>query len=360
MNPAIVPVDRRVRAPRVLVVGRAASLRRDRGLLLALGGHTAVETMAPSAAWPLTYLRALRAARRHDAELVHLLDASLAPTGRRLRSRLGVPVTVSITADALRTQIAPSSPLLRDLGRLDEAFTPDRSMDAMLRSQGLDLPVTTVPPAIDLPAAPAERALRAVSSALRGVAPGRLILGVRMPGSSDELRWLRDAVLARLEAAPLCVLFGVADPSAVRPIVRRRGAPEFRVVGGPADDERIAAVARCVDAFVCIPRDHRTSPAGLLPLVASGAPVVAAADETAGLRHEHNAFVVPPGDDAQLVRILDSLLALPAIQRHALGEDFARWTLRAWPWEAPADVYVSRFAALVGRPRIPAELLRAA
>ena len=53
---------------------------------------------------------------------------------------------------------------------------------------------------------------------------------------------------------------------------------------------------------------------------------------------------------------LNQVLSLPAVQRHALGEDFARFTLRRWPWDAAAEIYAERFAALVGRPQIPVDL----
>jgi hypothetical protein len=56
------------------------------------------------------------------------------------------------------------------------------------------------------------------------------------------------------------------------------------------------------------------------------------------------------------VHTLNQLLALPAVQRHFLGEEFARFTLSRWPWQDVASAYMERFAALVGRPQIPAEL----
>ena len=48
------------------------------------------------------------------------------------------------------------------------------------------------------------------------------------------------------------------------------------------------------------------------------------------------------------------------LQRQFLGQDFAAHTLGRWTAESAADIYAERFAALVGRPRIPVELLRAA
>ena len=74
------------------------------------------------------------------------------------------------------------------------------------------------------------------------------------------------------------------------------------------------------------------------------------------LAHECNAFVVDPDDEHGYVRTLNQVLMLPAVQRHFLGEEFARFTLARWRWDDVASVYADRFAALVGRPHIPAEL----
>ena len=94
-----------------------------------------------------------------------------------------------------------------------------------------------------------------------------------------------------------------------------------------------------------------------MALASSGAPVVAGGGVRSPLlRHEANAFVATAGDPLSLVSTLNQLLALPAIQRHYLGEQFAEETSRAHPWRAVAESYVDRFAVLVGRPPIPAEL----
>ena len=74
------------------------------------------------------------------------------------------------------------------------------------------------------------------------------------------------------------------------------------------------------------------------------------------LAHERNGFVVEPGDERGYVHTLNQVLSLPAAQRHVLGQEFARFTLAKWRWSDVASAYTERFAALVGRPRIPADL----
>jgi hypothetical protein len=47
------------------------------------------------------------------------------------------------------------------------------------------------------------------------------------------------------------------------------------------------------------------------------------------------------------------------VQRHALGLEFAEWTLRRWGVEGAVAAYGERLLAMAGRPGIP-EALRAA
>jgi hypothetical protein len=63
-----------------------------------------------------------------------------------------------------------------------------------------------------------------------------------------------------------------------------------------------------------------------------------------------------PDDDHTFIAALDRLLGLHPIQRQFLGEDMARAALHERPWQPVAEAYVERFAALLGRPRIPADL----
>ena len=49
-------------------------------------------------------------------------------------------------------------------------------------------------------------------------------------------------------------------------------------------------------------------------------------------------------------------LALPAVQRHELGLQFAASTVADHTWRSAYETYAERFAALVGRPQIPANL----
>jgi glycosyltransferase involved in cell wall biosynthesis len=125
----------------------------------------------------------------------------------------------------------------------------------------------------------------------------------------------------------------------------------------------IAAAARFVDVFV-VPGPIRRVPSqtdALLTLIQSAVPVLAGGGvQDTVLEHERNAILVDPGDAMGLASTLNKLLMLPALQRHYLGKDFAEYTAAGATWDAAADVYAGRFAALVGRPRIPVELKAAA
>jgi hypothetical protein len=92
-------------------------------------------------------------------------------------------------------------------------------------------------------------------------------------------------------------------------------------------------------------------------MAASGVPLVTAGGvRSSVLRHEANAFIATAADPLSLVSTLNQLLSLPAIQRHCLGEQFADYTLLQHTWDRVAPVYAERFAVMVGRPPIPAEL----
>jgi glycosyltransferase involved in cell wall biosynthesis len=134
---------------------------------------------------------------------------------------------------------------------------------------------------------------------------------------------------------------------------------EYRVHTGPLDADVVAAAARCVDAFIVPgpPRRPFIEPDLLMALASSSVPlVVGGGVRSPLLRHEENAFIATAGDPLSLVSTLNQLLALPAIQRHYLGEQFAAEMLRTHLWSGVAAAYVDRFAVLVGRPPIPAEL----
>jgi hypothetical protein len=92
-------------------------------------------------------------------------------------------------------------------------------------------------------------------------------------------------------------------------------------------------------------------------MAASGAPlVVGGGVRSSALRNEENAFIATAGDPLSLVSTLNQLLSLPAIQRHYLGEQFAAYTRQTVTWAAAAPIYAERFAVMVGRPQIPANL----
>jgi hypothetical protein len=306
--------------------------------------------------------RASRAIRDDGCELVHLLDPRFAVVGMMLQRQHGVPVSASVSSTDARARSPFGRLTVRALNHLDQGFTAEESVAQVLRERVPRLPMSVVPPAASALPWPSKRGLASVSRALRGVRPGRLVLALPWPESRDDLRWFRDVVVPQLEARPLCLVLGAPSRRQAGVLLGAAGMQsDFRVHAGRLDGDVIASAARCVDAFVvCAASEPLPSaPAGQLAiaLATGGVPVVTnAAEDARVLAHERNGFVVEPGDERGYVHTLNQILSMPAVQRHFLGEEFARFTLAKWRWSDVASAYAERFAALVGRPQIPADL----
>jgi glycosyltransferase involved in cell wall biosynthesis len=357
--------------PRIVFIGsyRDALGARGAGLLDALDAHVELHHVAVDS--PLTgavaaYRQAARAITTQGAEAVHLLDARFAPVGAMLQRRQGVPVSVTVCERDVRGAAPWSRWALRSIAGFDEGFVSDAAVAHTLRERAPNLLVSQVRPAAHELPWPDLSDARRVARALRGVRPGRLVLGVPWPENRNDLRWFRDVVLPQVEARPLCLLIGVESRREARLMLRAVGVQDdFRALGGRLNASLLAAVSRCVDAFVVPSASRQSAPDGgtdlTLALAVSGAPVVADGHaDTAVLAHERSGFLVDPGDERGFVTTLNRVLALPAVQRHMLGEAFARFTLADWPWHAAATVYGERFAAMSGHPLIPADLRAAA
>lgn len=300
---------------------------------------------------------------QHDGyEMIHLLDPRFAVVGMMLRRHFSVPVSVSVSSADARARSPLARLAWRALNHLDHGFTAEASVARALQDRAPRLPVSMVAPAASALPGPSKRGLSSVTRALKGVRPGRLVVALPWPENRNDLRWFRDVVLPHLDAKPVCLLLGVRSRRQARLLVGAMDTRnDFRVLGGRLDADAIASAARCVDAFVVCGASEPapSAPAGQLAiaLAAGGVPVVTnAATDARVLAHERNAFVVEPGDERGYVHTLNQILALPAVQRHVLGEEFARFTLSTWQWQDVASAYMERFAALVGRPQIPAEL----
>jgi glycosyltransferase involved in cell wall biosynthesis len=287
---------------------------------------------------------------------VHLLDARLAMPALALRARFGAPLSVTLTA----TDMAARLPRRAGVGRFDHGFL--HADNALRQSSALRrLALTNVPAVAPSIPEPSRRQLAAMVGLLRDVTPGRLVVAAPWPADAEQVRWCRDAVVPLLQGNPLWLFLGAPGRRQVRLMAGAIGMKgSFRSHIGPVDIDVVAAAARCADVFVVCGEAARVR-AGtselLLALMASRVPVVAGGGiESALLEDEVNAFVAPPGDAMGLVSTLNKLLGLPAVQRHYLGEEFAGHVTRRHTWDAAAEVYGERFAALVGRPQIPAEL----
>lgn len=348
--------------PRVVVVGsyRSPLGAADDGAIDALS-HVAGVHPVNASPTPVGMLRAMRQISRAVAdgcEAVHLFDARLALPALAVRSRRGVPVTATLTASDLDARRARAA----TLRRIDHAFAhgghPASRMAQMI-------PVSVVPRVAPVTPPPGPRMLASMVRLLRDVTPGRLVVAAPWPADLEQVRWCRDAVAPLLQGNPLWLFLGAPGRRQVRLMAGAIGMKgSFRAHIGPIDADVIAAAARCADVFVVggdAARVRASTSDLLLALIASRVPVVAGGGVESGvLEHEANAFVVAPGDASGLVATMNRLLALPAVQRHYLGEEFAESVARRYAWGAAAETYGERFAALVGRPQIPLELRAAA
>jgi hypothetical protein len=308
---------------------------------------------------PAGMLRALRRGSRAIAdgcEAVHLLDARLVLPALAIRSRFRVPVTATLTAadcSARRTHAAA-------LRRVDHAFVhgePSRVRRDILKR----VPMSGAPPLAPALPEPSRRRLASLARIVGDGTPGRLVVASPWPADSEQVRWCRDAIVPLLEGNPLWLFLGAPGRRQVRLMAGAIGFNgSVRAHVGRIDAGVVAAAARCADLFVVSGEPARVAASTedlLLALIASRVPLITGGGvESALLEHETNAFVVRPGDASGLVATANQLLALPAIQRHYLGEEFARHTARRFTWDTAAEVYGERFASLVGRPLIPQEL----
>ncbi|MEX2226000.1 MAG: hypothetical protein WEB52_06080 [Dehalococcoidia bacterium] len=306
------------------------------------------------------YRVAARALSRDGFEAVHLLDARLAPVGAMLRARQGVPVSATVNPARVAGRGIGSHLARRALDRLDQGFASDHGTVRFLREHARRLPVVLTPAGSAPPQEPAPRKLSSISRLLRDVVPGRPVVGVPWTADIDYMRWHRDAVAPLLTGNPLCLLLGAPSSRQARLVFGANGVQaDYRVHTGALDAETLAAAARCVDVFVVAgaPARPQIEPDMLMAMAASRVPLVVGGGlRSSILRHEANAFIATAGDPLSLVSTLNQVLALPAIQRHCLGEQFADYTLLQHTWEHAASVYAERFAVMVGRPPIPADL----
>ena len=361
-------VHARSSRPRVVVVGsyRSPLGAADDGAVDALSRVAGVHPVdaTPTPAGMLRAMRQIARAVADGCEAVHLLDSRLALPALAVRSRRGVPVTATLTSDDLDARRSRAA----TLRRLDHAFT--HGVEPAWRSArtartARSVPVSVVPAVAPVIPEPTSRRLATIARLVRDVTPGRLVVAAPWPDDLEQVRWCRDAVAPLLQGNPLWLFLGAPGRRQVRLMAGAIGMKgSFRAHIGPIDADVIAAAGRCADVFVVsgdAARVRASTSDLLLTLIASRVPVVAGGGVASGvLEHEANAFVVAPGDASGLVAALNQLLALPAVQRHYLGEEFAEQIARRYAWDPAAEVYGERFAALVGRPQIPAELRAAA
>ncbi len=336
---------------RVIAIGPA---RRPARAAAAPRGRTVAWWSGHRALWQRVERGIRMRLRRDGCDVVHLTDARLAPCGAWLRGRLGLPVTVDLGPQDLHAQEADGRALFAAADQLDAAFVFGCEGEAALERRTTRVPMVRLPLVALAPSAPDPRTAARLHDLLGDGDPRRPVIAFAGAASMAECHWFEEDVLHAMDDAACWLRIG--DDSAAH-ASHGDGVPSCC---GALDDGTIAALARYADAFVLPWALGGAAPEadGLLrlALAASGVPVIAGDAGAAVLDHERNAFLVRAGDALGFRATIDQLLRLPAKQRQYIGEEFAAETLRRWPAAEAAAVYEERFAALAGRPTIPAEL----
>src|SRR5438477_6177484 len=108
-----------------------------------------------------------------DVDLIHLVDARLAPLGHRLARRYAVLVTATVSA----ADLARGGGLDRSLRQLDGLFA-DADRVSQVRSMVGGVCVTPLPLCAQALPTPSDAAERSVRRALRGRDPGRFVFAL--------------------------------------------------------------------------------------------------------------------------------------------------------------------------------------
>lgn len=349
--------------PRVLTVGEARDgLGRPRADLRSAlsdglsAGHIPARSVARHGP---ALLRAGARAANGGVEAIHVFDARFAPFALVSRRRYGIAASASLSPRDISDRTLPAIIARLMLPRFDQVLACDATIVARAFAPRR-MPLAVLPPLAAPLAPPSPRALATVARIVEGVTPGRLTISVLWPRDSRALRRFRDAVAPLLIGNPVVLVLGAPSRRQARLMLGAYGMRRtFRVHAGPVDADLLSAAARYSDALVLAgsPRRLRGDDDIVLALSASGVPFVASGElHASAIDHERSALSVEPGDTFGLVSTLNKLLALPAEQRHALGGDFAAYTLDRWSAPAVSEAARERFHSLVGRPLIPASL----
>ncbi len=351
--------------PRVVIVGRPRGTFSPelRSLLAPVALTREIDGPLPLLGWPRALQSVSRAVHDEGFEIVHLAAVRYAQFGRFVGRRLGVPVTVDVTPEDLQWGRGRRRLPVDVIDSLDEVFAAGPDTAEQLRRVTRIVPITPLPLHACGRAEPSRAALRRLTRALRRAEPSGVVVALPWTHEMRQLRWFRDALLPALGGNVTCLMAGVPDRATLqrtRQIIGRRS--DVVLLRGKLDAEGVSAIARSADV-VMLPWHH--APEGpdadamlQLAFVGSGTPVIAReTDEGRGvLEHERSAFMVRAGEAFGFASTLTQLLVLPALQRHYVGAEFAAYAMEQWPADALAAVYAERFAALAGRPQIPAEL----
>jgi len=310
-------------------------------------GKKALPVFLPSAV-----VQGANIARRHKIEAIHLADALLAPVGVALKRLTGLPVTASVCGlDVTYSNRFYQAAIPRALKELDMVMPISRATEEQVRTRaGFGVPSTVVPLGINALPLSSQEAGRAFRASIGVAADAPIILTVGRLIARKGVAWFVEGVLPRLRGDAVYVVVG-DGPEGDR---IARAAASQGVSGrvhqvGRVDERTLAAAYTAADIFVMpnvpVPGDIEGFGLVALEAAAAGLPVVAA--DLEGIRqavqHGHNGLLAPAKDAPAWTEAISWLLALPAVERDALGARFSAAAMADYSWDKTA----ARYAALI-------------
>lgn len=305
---------------------------------------------------PYAFAAALRLIRTGRVDAVCLSDAMLAPLGAALQSATGVPVVATVHGlDVTWTNRAYQAVVPRALARLDLVLPNSAATDAAMRVRtGARPPSLVVPLGVNPIAVPDDAAIAEFERMAGAGRDERLLLTVGRLVARKGAAWFAGNVLPHVPAEVRWVVIGEGpERDAIAAAAARAGASGRVRLLGRVSDEVLAAAYNRAELFVMpnVPVAGDIEGFGLVALEASasGLPVLASRLEgiAEAVQHEQNGVLVPAGDAAAWASHVRLLLALPPRQLHALGAEFAAYTLATFGWDRTARRYVDAIAEIL-------------
>ncbi|MBI5288957.1 MAG: glycosyltransferase family 4 protein [Chloroflexi bacterium] len=301
---------------------------------------------------PSAVVQGANTARRHKIEAIHLADALLAPVGVALKRLTGLPVTASVCGlDVTYPNRFYQAAIPRALKELALVMPISRATEEQLRARaGFGVPSVVVPLGINPLPVSNQEAAHDFRASIGVAAEKPIVLTVGRLIARKGVAWFVGEVLPRLGSDVVYVIVGdgperdrIAGAAAAQNVSDR-----VRQMGR-VDDATLASAYAAADVFVMpnvpVPGDIEGFGLVALEAAAAGVPVIAADLEgiRQAVRHGHNGLLASAKDAQAWAEAISSLLALPPVEREALGARFSAAAMADYSWDKTA----ARYAALI-------------